>query len=71
MDIGLRIKERRKEMLMSLEQVGNLVGVERQSVDKWECGQCRPSIDNLIKLEHFLGLGVMNKGFVKKEMGTK
>lgn len=38
MDIGKKISERRKELGLTLEQVGTYVGVGKSTVKKWETG---------------------------------
>lgn len=38
MNIGLLIEKRRKELGLTLEQVGNAVGVGKSTVKKWESG---------------------------------
>lgn len=38
MNIGLLIESRRKELGLTLEQVGNAVGVGKSTVKKWESG---------------------------------
>lgn len=37
-DMGLKIKSMRKELNMTLEQLGNAVGVGKSTVRKWETG---------------------------------
>lgn len=39
MTTGEKIKELRLERGMTLEQVGDIVGVGKSTVRKWECGQ--------------------------------
>lgn len=41
MNIGERIKERRLELGMTLEDVGDIVGVGKSTVRKWETGMIR------------------------------
>ena len=38
MDMGEKIKNRRKELNMTLEELGNIVGVSKSTVHKWEDG---------------------------------
>ena len=38
MDFGSKIKARRKELGLTLEEVGNIVGVGKSTVRKWETG---------------------------------
>ena len=41
MDIGEKIKSRRLELRLTLEQVGDAVGVGKSTVRKWEQGMIR------------------------------
>ena len=50
MDIAERLYELRKEAGYSQEQVAGLLGLSRQAVSKWESGQGKPDIDNIVKL---------------------
>lgn len=50
MSLGERIKSYRKMNQLSQESVGELVGVSRQAVTRWETNYSAPSTDNLIKL---------------------
>lgn len=63
MDIGDMIKNRRLELGLTLEKVGNAVGVGKSTVRKWECGQIKdmkrdkiPALANVLQLpiESFL-----------------
>lgn len=38
MDIGTIINQRRKELNLTLEEIGNAVGVSKSTVKKWEDG---------------------------------
>jgi|SRR5699024_6253423 len=38
MDLGKKIRQRRLELDMTLEEVGNIVGVSKSTVQKWETG---------------------------------
>lgn len=40
----------RKQKKISQESLAEAVGVSRQSVSKWECGEAYPTMDNIIKL---------------------
>lgn len=40
----------RRERGLSQEALGEVIGISRQAVTKWELGQGYPDIDNLIKL---------------------
>lgn len=68
MDIAGRLQELRKKAGYSQEQVAELLGLSRQAVSKWESGQGKPEIDNVIKLTEiyhvsadYILLGTENK----------
>lgn len=44
------LKNIRKQKNISQEILAEKVGVSRQSVSKWECGEAYPTMDNIIKL---------------------
>lgn len=48
--LGKRLKERRLEKELTLEQVGELVGVKKPAVSKWESGANSPKPETLKKL---------------------
>ena len=50
MSIAERLQELRKQSGYSLEQVAELLGLSRQAISKWESGQGKPEIDNIVKL---------------------
>lgn len=50
MDIAERLQELRKNAGYSQEQVAEMLGLSRQAVSKWESGQGKPEIDNVVKL---------------------
>lgn len=50
MDIAKRLQVLRKKAGYSQEQVAEMLGISRQAVSKWESGQGKPEIDNIIKL---------------------
>ena len=41
MNVGEKMKERRKELGMTLEEVGNIVGVGKSTVRRWENGMIK------------------------------
>ena len=66
--LAVRLKELRKRRGLSLQKVGALVGVSKNSVYKWESGQAHPSIKNLSALAKtfevepiFLAYGVVER----------
>ena len=50
MDIAERLQDLRKKAGYSQEQVAEMLGISRQAVSKWESGQGKPDIENIIKL---------------------
>ncbi len=50
MTLGERLKMYRRQTGLSQEKIGEMLGVSRQAVTKWELGQTTPSSDNLIAL---------------------
>lgn len=50
MDMAERLYLLRKESGRSQEQVAEMLEVSRQAVSKWESGQGKPDVDNVIKL---------------------
>ena len=47
---GERIAELRRRHGLSQQEVANLLGVTRQTVSNWECGQGAPTIDKAMAL---------------------
>lgn len=58
MTIGQRIAQKRKELGLSQESLGNQLGVSRQSIYKWESDAALPEIDKLIALSRLFGVSV-------------
>lgn len=50
MEISERLQELRKKAGYSQEQVSEMLGLSRQAISKWESGQGKPDIENIIKL---------------------
>ena len=50
MDLADRLQDLRKKANYSQEQVADLLGISRQAISKWESGQGKPELDNIIKL---------------------
>lgn len=59
-EIGNLIYNRRKELGLTLEEVGNAVGVSKSTVKKWENGfisnMRRDKIEKLVKIATFSSL---------------
>lgn len=69
MDIAERLQELRKKAGYSQEQVAEMLGLSRQAISKWESGQGKPEIDNIVKLTEiyhvsadYILLGVKKEG---------
>lgn len=56
MTFGGRLQQVRKAAGLSQEQLGELVGMSRQAVSKWETDQAAPDIDTLALLCGVLGV---------------
>lgn len=53
--LGHRIKERRRTLSVTQEQLASELGVSRTAVAKWESGEKEPTLQNLTKLCKILG----------------
>ena len=58
MTIGQRVAQKRKELGLSQEALGDTLGVSRQSIYKWESDSALPEIDKLIALSRLFGVSV-------------
>lgn len=60
MNLGQFIKERRKEIGLTLEQLGKKVGVSKMTISRWESGEIKNmKSDKLEKLANALGIPVI------------
>lgn len=50
MEIAERFQKLRRKAGYSQEQTAELLGISRQAVSKWESGQGKPDLDNLVRL---------------------
>ena len=50
MRFGENLKNLRKIKKLSQEKLAEKVGVSRQSISKWECGEAYPEMDNILIL---------------------
>lgn len=50
MKFGDNLRSLRRARRISQEELAERVGVSRQSVSKWECGDAYPEMDNILKL---------------------
>jgi transcriptional regulator with XRE-family HTH domain len=58
MTTGQFIAQKRKERQLSQEALGELLGVSRQSIYKWESDAALPEIDKLVALSRLFGVTV-------------
>ena len=58
MDIGQRIAQKRKELGLSQEALGERLGVSRQSIYKWESDTALPEVEKLIALAKLFGVSI-------------
>ena len=60
----------RKQRGWSQEELGNQIGVTRQTVSKWEVGQSTPELEKLIELSRLFGLSIDRLVGLKEGEGT-
>lgn len=58
MTVGQRIAQKRKELGLSQEALGDRLGVSRQSIYKWESDSALPEVEKLIALPKLFGVSV-------------
>lgn len=58
MTLGEQIQALRKAAGMSQEELGDRLGVARQSVSKWESDSTIPELDKLIAMSRLFGVSV-------------
>lgn len=58
MTLGERISNKRKASGLSQEELGNIIGVTRQSIYKWENDQAVPELENLLQLSRVFEITV-------------
>ena len=58
MTVGQRIAQKRKELSLSQEALGERLGVSRQAIYKWESDATLPDIEKLIALSKIFGVSV-------------
>lgn len=57
-EIANRLAELRKKHGYNQEELAEKLGVSRQAVSKWECGESSPDTDNLIALAKVYGMSL-------------
>ena len=58
MEFSERLICARKAKGLSQETLAEILGISRQAVSKWETGESKPDLDNLISLCKVLGIGL-------------
>ena len=58
MTTGQRIAQKRKELGLSQEALGEKLSVSRQSIYKWESDSALPEIEKLVVLSRLFGVSV-------------
>ncbi len=56
--LGNKLYELRKKHHLSQEELAERLGVSRQAVSKWECGESLPDTDNLITISKLYGVSL-------------
>ncbi len=58
-EIGLQIKNRRKELRITQPHLAELAGISTNTLYKLERGKCNPSLDVLNRVAEVLGMELM------------
>lgn len=58
MTVGQRIAQKRRELGLSQEELGERLGVSRQAIYKWEADQTLPEIEKLVNLSKLFSVPV-------------
>nr|WP_325181366.1 helix-turn-helix transcriptional regulator [uncultured Oscillibacter sp.] len=58
MTTGQRVAQKRKELGLSQEALGERLGVSRQSIYKWESDSALPEVEKLVALSRLFGVSV-------------
>ena len=56
--LGNKLYELRKKNHLSQEELAEKLGVSRQAISKWECGESLPDTDNLISISKLYGVSL-------------
>lgn len=56
--LGEKICELRKQKGLSQEGLGEIIGVSRQAISKWELDEMTPNWENISQLSKFFGVGL-------------
>lgn len=71
LEVANKLTELRKNAGLSQEDVAAKLGVSRQAVSKWECGEASPDMDNLIALSQLYDVSVDEILCIKREDDDK
>ncbi len=71
MELGEKIKARRKQLKLSQEYVADQIGISRQAVAKWESGKSDPAAANLAELAAILETTVSELVGCEEEAGRQ
>lgn len=58
MNFAEHLMSLRKQRGWSQEELGNQIGVTRQTVSKWEMGQSTPELEKLVELSRLFGMSI-------------
>lgn len=58
MELGSHIKEHRKELGLSKDDLAERIYVSRQTISNWECGRTYPDVQSLLLLSNVFGVTV-------------
>ena len=58
MTLGQRIQELRKARDLSQEALGEILGVSRQAISRWEMDGAVPEVDKLIQMAKLFGVSL-------------
>ena len=58
MNFAEHLMSLRKQRGWSQEELGNRIGVTRQTVSKWEMGQSTPELEKLVELSRLFGMSI-------------
>lgn len=58
MELGPHIKEHRKELGLSQDDLAERIYVSRQTISNWECGRTYPDVQSLLLLSNVFGVTV-------------
>lgn len=67
MVLGEKLKRLRKSRGLSQEQLATELNVSRQSISKWELGESKPEIENLITLSEYFNVSIDELLKINKE----